>query len=155
MDTDAAALIAALGLEPLPVEGGWFRQTWRSEQTGDGRPLGTAIVSLWTADDFSAMHRLLSDEVWHFYRGDAFVLVLLYPDGTSERRLLGPGGDVQTVVSAGVWMGGHVVDGGAFALMGATMAPGFTDADFEAGGRDDLVAAYPAEAEHIRRLTRE
>ena len=157
MDPEVAALIAELGLEPLPEEGGWFRQTWQAEQIVDGRPGGTAIVALWAdgADGFSAMHRLASTEVWHFYRGDPFALLLLHPDGRAEEVALGPGGAVQVVVPAGVWMGGRVADGGRYALTGATMAPGFTPEDFELGSAEQLCAAYPSVAGRIRRLTRE
>jgi predicted cupin superfamily sugar epimerase len=156
MDPEAAQLVARLGLEPLPVEGGWFRQTWRSATVdAAGRPAGTAIIALYTTDDegFSALHRLATPEVWHFYGGDPFGLLLLHPDGSSEDVLLGTE-TVQAIVPAGTWMGGRVADGGRFSLTGATMAPGFTAAEFEAGDREALVAAYPSRAFEIARLTR-
>jgi predicted cupin superfamily sugar epimerase len=156
---DAAALVEELGLEPLPVEGGWFRQTWRSPDTlPGGRPLGTAIVALFadTPDGFSAMHRLPTAEVWHFYLGDPLELLLLDQDGSSSvvtlGRALRSGHAVQAIVRAGVWMGGRVV--GSWSLVGSTMAPGFTEGDFEAGERSALVAAYPQRAAEIVALTR-
>lgn len=156
MHPEAAALIERLGLEPLPVEGGWFRQTWCSATLlAGGRPAGTAIVAVFTddPDGFSAMHRLGTPEVWHFYGGDPFVLLLLHPDGSSAEVVLGPE-TVQWTVPAGTWMGGRVVDGGRYSLTGATMAPGFVPSEFEPGDRGALAAAYPARASDIARLTR-
>jgi predicted cupin superfamily sugar epimerase len=87
-----ADLIAHYGLEPIPREGGLFQRTWAGAERADGRPEGTAIVALLTAapGDFSALHRLPSDEIWHFYLGDPLELLLLAPDGASRTVLLGP-----------------------------------------------------------------
>jgi len=151
---EAEALIGSLGLEPIPGEGGWFRQTWRSREMTEGRPAGTAIIAMFASGQsgFSAFHRLTATEVWHFYRGDPFVLVLLHPDGTSTDALLGP--EPQVVVPAGTWMGGYVAEGGRWSLLGATMAPGFTADGFELGSREALLRGWPEQAEMIRRLTR-
>lgn len=172
---EPAELIRRFGLEPLPVEGGHFRQTWRS---GDllrvadlparydparydaTKPAGTAIVALLTdePDSFSAMHLLPTDEVWHYYLGDPLDLLLLWPGGRSEHVVLGPnvlgGHEVQVVVPAGTWMGARVAAGGRWTLFGTTLAPGFTSADFEAGGADELAAGWPDAAELVRTLTR-
>ncbi len=145
-------MIASLGLEPLPEEGGWFRQTWRSPLDVGGRPAGTAIIALFTAREFSAMHRLGGVEVWHFDRGDPFRLVLLHPGGGDEEVVLGPDGAVQTVVEAGTWMGGAPI--GEWSLVGATMAPGFVPEDFELGDRATLSARWPVRGPDIERLTR-
>jgi predicted cupin superfamily sugar epimerase len=166
----AERLIQLLDLRPLPVEGGFFRQTYRSDETMPaealpsryGRPktLGTAIYYLLTPDpdSFSALHRLPTEEVYHFYLGDAVEMLLLHPDGRSERVLLGQdllaGQRVQHVVSRDVWQGSRLADGGRFALMGTTMAPGFDESDYTGGVREDLVLRYPGEADRIRRLTR-
>jgi predicted cupin superfamily sugar epimerase len=166
---EAGRLISRLGMVPIPVEGGWYRQTWRSPTVlpagsvpgyGVAKPAGSAILALFcdAPAGFSAMHRLPTTEVWHFCGGDPFVLLLLRPDGSSEEVVLGPdiaeGNEVQVAVAPGTWMGGEVVAGGRFALVGCTMAPGFTSEDFEAGERAGLVAAYPGRAEQITRLTR-
>jgi hypothetical protein len=166
----AGELIDILGLEPLPVEGGRFLQSYRSshilspEALGDRyreeKPAGTAIYYLITPerDGFSALHRLPTDEVFHFYLGDPVRTLLLYPDGRSEHVTLGPdilaGQRVQSTVPAGVWQGSFLEPGGAYALLGTTMAPGFTSSDYEGGDRAALIAAYPEEAELITRLTR-
>ncbi|HKN95897.1 MAG TPA: cupin domain-containing protein [Pseudonocardiaceae bacterium] len=153
-----AELAARYGLVPLPVEGGLFRQTWRGPTDHTGRPVGTAILLLVAADGdlFSAMHRLPTDEVWHFHRGDPLDLLLLAPDGTSRVATLGPlpGQHPQYVVPAGTWMGAQVAAGGEWSLCGTTMAPGFLPGDYEAGDVTDLTARYPDAAERIRALCR-
>lgn len=153
---DLARLVARHRLEPLPVEGGHYRQTWRSTSApADGAPAGTAIVALFHTGPggSSTFHRLTHDEVWHAYDGDPFRLVLLFPGGRSEERLVGRHHEVQTVVPAGTWMGGHVVDGGRWSLVGCTMSPGFTPGCFEAAHRHDLVAGWPDRAADVLRLT--
>lgn len=168
---DAEELKRRLRLEPLPVEGGWFRQTWRAEEEvaraalparyAGARPFGTAIYYLLTneADCFSAMHRLLTDEVYHFYLGDPVEMLLLDPGGRGEQVVLGPGLErgqqVQFVVPREAWQGSRLVPGGRFALLGTTMAPAFDPADFTLGKRAELVERYPAFADAIRNLTRE
>ncbi len=119
------------------------------------------------------MHRLASDEVFHFYLGDPVRMLHLYPDGSARELLLGPDLDAgmlpQVVVPAGVWQGARLAssawpgarpapggeDAASFALLGTTVAPGFEFEDFELGTRDDLMAAYPGYAEPIRALTPE
>jgi predicted cupin superfamily sugar epimerase len=163
----ARRLIALLDLQPLAREGGHFRRTWTSEQTLRGpclggryegsRPCGTAIYYLLTAESFSALHRLPGAEVYHFYLGDPVELILLRPDGTGERLRLGSdvltGEQVQTTVPGGVWQGSRLLAGGAVALMGTTMAPGFDEADLEIARRADLLETHPQWATAIRRLT--
>ena len=151
-------LIAHFGLEPIPREGGLFRQTWAGPERPDGRPEGTAIVALLTAGDFSALHRLPTDEIWHFYRGDPLELLLLAPDGTTRTVVLGPdvlqGQPVQFTVPAGTWMGGRVRGTGQWTLFGCTMAPGFTFGGYEHGDAAELTARYPAVADEIAGLSR-
>lgn len=167
----AASLIEHLGLVPLPGEGGHYRETWRAKETAPagalppryrgGRAFGTAILYLLTADpdSFSALHRLPTDEVYHFYLGDPVEMLILHPDDRSEVVTLGPNvlGDqkVQFVVPRELWQGSRIRTGGSWALLGTTMAPGFEFADYEAGDRGVLIARYPEVADRIRALTRE
>src|SRR5512140_3293744 len=125
----AHELIAFLGLVPLPQEGGYFRETWRSSVTTapgvlplrytTGRSLGTAIYYLLTSDpdSFSALHRLPTDEIYHFYLGYAVEMLLLGADGAGRRIILGhdlgAGEHVQFVVPAGTWQGSRLLAGGA------------------------------------------
>ncbi|MDX1413226.1 MAG: cupin domain-containing protein [Candidatus Promineifilaceae bacterium] len=163
-------LIEMFKLEPLPIEGGLFFQTYHSEESipkenlpdrySEDKPFGTAIVYLLTddPDSFSALHRLPTDEVYHFYLGDPVELLQLHPDGRSARIILGhdlPNGQrVQHVVPRDVWQGSHLLPGGQFALLGTTMAPGYTDEDYDGGRGDDLAAEYPEQAQLIAELTR-
>jgi predicted cupin superfamily sugar epimerase len=157
---DVEALKRRLNLVPLPFEGGFFAETYRSANAVEGgagtRALMTAIYYLLTPDTCSQMHRLKSDEVYHFYLGDPVEMLLLHPSG-GEKVMLGPdleaGMKVQHIVPAGVWQGSRLADGGRFALLGTTVAPGFDRADFVLGGRDELFALYPWLGAEIMRLT--
>jgi predicted cupin superfamily sugar epimerase len=160
---------AALGMKPLPKEGGYFAETYRAgERLPAGalphgvrgpRSLSTAIYYLLTPDTFSAMHRLHSDEVYHFYLGGPVEMLNLYPDGTVRTITLGPGiaGGMQpqAVVPRGVWQGARLMGGGEFALLGTTMAPGFDPADYEHGKRQELMKIFPEARDLIKALTRE
>jgi uncharacterized protein len=156
-----------LKLKPLPVEGGFFVESYRSKYTlarpslpacyvGE-RGLSTAIYYMLTPDTFSAMHRLKSDEVYHFYLGDPVEVLMLKPDGAAEAVLLGQdilaGMRVQHAVPGGTWQGSRLAPGGKYALMGTTMAPGFDPLDYEPGKRDALSAQYPSYAPLIAFLT--
>jgi len=161
-------LMAHLGLEPLPEEGGYFAETYRSPMQipgeclplryTDSRPCATAIYYLLTPDTFSALHRLPGDEIYHVYLGDPVDLLLLHPDGRGEVVTLGQdleaGMRLQTVAPGGAWQGSRLRDGGHFALLGTTMAPGFAFEDFQLARREALLQTYPAFADWIVRLTR-
>ena len=138
-----------LELEPLPLEGGLFRQIWRDEH-------GTAIYFLMRPGDFSAMHRLDGPELWHHYAGAAVEMLLLEPDGEVRRPVLGDdlgAGQRQFVpVPAGVWMGAATL--GEWSLIGTTMAPPFHQEGFELGELEELVERYPAAAADIARFVR-
>ncbi len=157
-----------LKLEPLPGEGGFYAQTYRSSHalpqdalppgySGD-RSLSTAIYFLLTPENYSAMHRLRGDETYHFYLGDPVEMLQLKPDGTGEPILIGPkiesGMRLQHTVPGGCWQGSRVTPGGKFALLGTTMAPGFDPADFELGNREQLMSLYPRYAALISLLCR-
>jgi predicted cupin superfamily sugar epimerase len=164
----AEALIRLLHLRPHPREGGWYCETYRSAlqlpanalapRYPAARSAGTAIYYLLTPDTISALHRLTTDEVFHFYLGDPVEMLQLGPSPENGGRILTLGSDilagqqVQTVVPAGVWQGSVLRAGGSFALMGATVAPGFDFADYEAAERDALIATFPDFAERITRL---
>lgn len=126
-----------------------------SEETE--RAFFTTIYYLLTPDTFSAMHRLKGDEAYHFYLGDPVEMLNLHPGGQWEVVRLGHdiagGAQVQHVVGHGVWQGSRLVEGGKYALMGTTMAPGFSMADCEFGSRKTLAADYPGCAGLIGNLT--
>ena len=137
----AEDLIQHLGLAPHPKEGGFFRETYRASDTLPA----------------SALHRLQTDEIFHFYLGDPIRMLQLDPDGTGRTIVLGPdvlhGQQLQVLAPRGIWQGSCLEPGGAFALVGCTVAPGFEYIDYEAGDRQTLLRQYPAFADMIRRLT--
>jgi hypothetical protein len=165
---DARYWIEKLGLEAHP-EGGYFRQSYKAglvvPKSGlpDGfagaRAASTAIYFLLEGKNFSAFHRLRSDEVWHFYAGDPLVVHGIEPDGKYFSILLGrdleAGEVLQAVVPAGCWFASHVADWKSLAVVGCTVAPGFDFEDFEMGRREELGARYPQHRALIERLTRE
>lgn len=154
------------GLEELPVEGGLYRRTVYSPEVlppeaapgraGEHR-MHSAILYLLTGSAFSRLHRLASDEVYHFYMGGPAEQLQLLPDGTSRVIRLGQdvlaGERVQLLVPRGVWQGTRLCPGTRWALLGTTMAPGYEPQDYEDGDREALTAAWPDRADLIRRLT--
>ena len=165
----AEEIIEFFGMKPLPDEGGYYIQTYRAEDkipkaalperfTGE-RNFSTAILYLLTPDTFSALHRLASDEIFHFCLGDSVTMLQLHPDGASEVITLGQeiltGEHLQVTVPKNSWQGCFLNEGGKFALMGLTVAPGFEFADYESGCKDKLLEQYPNEHDLIVRLTRE
>lgn len=164
---NAQQIIERLQLAPLTMEGGYFRETYRSTLSvpggmlprgyGEERSVSTAIYYLLTPDTFSVIHRVRSDEVFHFYGGDPVEMLQLSPDGVGRVLTIGSdlasGHQPQVIVPAGVWQGCRLVAGGRWALMGCTVAPGFDYADYTAGKREELAAAYPGFAEMIAALT--
>ena len=159
----AQDVINLLGLEPHPEEGGFYHETYRSASSFEpglpfsgSRSVGTGIYFLLTPATFSEMHRLPGDETFHFYLGDPVEMVLLYPDGASDSLLLTNDlalGRPQIVVPGGVWQGSRLRDGGAFALLGTTMGPGFEFEDYESG-TDELLHSHPDQAELVSALLR-
>jgi uncharacterized protein len=160
-------IIEKFQLEPLPVEGGLFQRHYAAEELVPHHALpgrytrpklfGSAICYMHTAQTRSLLHRLKTDEIYHFYNGDPVVLVLLYPDGAHEVVTLGQdyaaGHMPFCVVPRGVWQGSCLVQGGTWALMGITLAPAYDEDDFELGERASLIAHFAAAREWIERLT--
>lgn len=158
----ASEIKGLLNLEAHPMEGGSFRQTYRSALEFDApqgrRSAGTAIYYLLEPGTFSEMHLLPSDEVFHFYLGDAVEMLQLWPDGRSVVVTLGPdlskGQHVQMLVPGGVWQGTRLIGDGKVALLGCTVTPGFDYADYRSGSYAELAAKWPGERERIGALTR-
>lgn len=158
MHADARALIEQLRLQPHP-EGGYFRETFRSRDRvttarGSDRSALTSIYFVLTSEGFSAFHRLVSDEVWHFYGGMPLTLELIEPAGTRAVRRIGRDGPWQAAIAAGTHFAAHVDGDEAYAFVGCDVAPGFEFADFTLTTRAMLSAAYPQHAPLIARYTR-
>ena len=167
----AAKLIDHYHMQKIPQEGPWFSLSYASADSLDGdslparyagrsHPAGSAIVAVETPRDFSAVHRLQTDEVWHFYDGSPVDMLLLYPDGHGQKVTLGPnvlaGEFRQFTVPRGVWQGSapRETSAAAYSFFADQLSPGFDYADFEIGYRDALQREYPAFARDIARLTR-
>jgi uncharacterized protein len=160
--------IKTLRLDPHP-EGGYFRQTYRSAMTiareglpsefAGPRAASTAIYFLLEGENFSAFHRLRSDEVWHFYAGAPLLVHVIDPDGEYSSILLGndleAGQSFQAVVPAGCWFASHVADGKSWSLVGCTVAPGFEYEDFKIAKQKGLIKSYPQYRKLVERLTRD
>jgi predicted cupin superfamily sugar epimerase len=169
---DAAYWIRTLDLKPHP-EGGYYRQTYRSDlqlpknalppEFSGPRPASTSIYYLLDGDNFSAFHRLRSDELWHFHLGAPLLVHVIETDGSYSKIQLGnnpEAGEVfQAAVKAGCWFASQLSPlakrDGAFALVGCTVAPGFDFEDFELGKRESLLQSYPQHRDLIRDLTRQ
>lgn len=154
-------VIRRLALQPHPVEGGFFRETYRSAATlpahGGSRSVSTAIYYLLKPGHVSELHVLPGDEVFHFYLGEPVRMLQLWPDGSGKEVILGSdiaaGQIPQVVVPGGVWQGTRMVGETGFALLGCTVAPGFDYDDYRGGSRAELTAKWPAFAAEITRLT--
>ncbi len=163
---DPKRLIDYLELKSHP-EGGWYRENYRSDEEipenglpkryGGKRSFGTAIYFMLEKSDFSAFHRVKSDEIWHYYAGSSVIIHQISSEGKYISVQLGSdiesGQQFQYTVPAGRWFAAETF-GGAFSLVGCTVAPGFDFADFEMADRETLLKSYPEHSRLISRLTR-
>lgn len=152
----AKTLIERFGLIAHP-EGGYYRESYRSDGTipqavlpdrfTGSRHFSTAIYFLLEKGQYSRLHRIHSDEIWHFYLGGPLRLAMIHPDGRTGEVILGQdigaGHIPQYAVPAGVWFGATPCAGTGFSFVGCTVAPGFDFADFEMGRKPELKQAYP------------
>lgn len=163
----AQEVIKRLELIPLPEEGGFYRETFRSQvfvkspsgDFPDGRIASTAIFYLVTPTDFSALHRISSEEVFHFYAGDPVEMIQIDENSQLSKITMGSdfmnGQQLQVVVPRGVWQSLRLKEGGKWALLGTTVAPGFEFIDFEVAKKDALIEQHPNHCELIMRNVRE
>jgi predicted cupin superfamily sugar epimerase len=156
----AEEVVRQFNLEPLDEEGGFFRRTAEADLVLPGieRRAYSVIYALYTPVAFSALHRLVSDEIWCFHAGDALESLRLKLDGSGEWVRLGlnqAAGELpQDIVPAHTWQGTRLAAGGRWALVSCITAPEFVWKDFELGGRGKLTAVYPDFATDIQALTR-
>lgn len=158
----AAEVIRMLDLEPLPVEGGYFRVTYTGSlllpasvlpsHLRSERPVSSVIYYLLTEDTKSRLHRLELDEMWHFYVGDPIVLYQFGTDNNYTKTILGPDllerQSVQSVIPAHTWFGARLQSGGNWALMACSLAPAYLDEDFSLPSDDEfasLLNRFPAQ----------
>ena len=154
MNSEASSWIAKLRLEKHP-EGGYFVETYRSDLAirfpghRESRHLSSAIYYMLVGDQFSAFHRIKSDEIWHHYAGGTLALHVL---GKTRPILLGKSGSArpQAIIPKGKWIAVSVKSGG-FCLAGCTVSPGFDFSDWELGNAARLAAEYPAQKKVIEK----
>jgi predicted cupin superfamily sugar epimerase len=160
-------LVEKLKLLPHP-EGGWYRETYRSSDSfaGNNLPLGfegvrsfsTAIYFLLEKGNFSAFHRIKSDECWHFYSGQSLDIFIIHPNGIFETISLGPEIEreeqFQFVVPANTWFASRPSEKSEYCLVGCTVAPGFDFNDFELANADALCKEFPQHEQIIKSLCR-
>lgn len=167
MDSKLTAdwLIAHFHMRPLVGEGGVVYQSYFSDETlpeeclpgriGD-RKMCSAIIYLLTPNTFSRMHRLVTDEIFHFYMGTPVEMLQLHPDGSEERLIMGHdllnGERVQVTVPRGSWQGTRLIGNGGFALLGTSMAPSFAPEDYENGIYEKLALQYTQHLDLLRVL---
>lgn len=160
-------LVEQLELTEHP-EGGFYKETYRSEGTIQQNQLGsdfsgdrnysTGIYFLLTSGNFSAFHRIKQDEMWHFYEGDPLIIHMIDEKGSYSSQVIGL--DLsnkqvpQFVVPKNIWFASEVVTGGIYSLVGCTVSPGFDFGDFELANRDQLTMEFPEHEEIIQQLTR-
>lgn len=166
MTTTVQQLIQTFDLKPHP-EGGFYKETYRSteqipqaalpERFSGNRYYSSAIYFLLEQGNFSAFHRIHSDECWHFYAGDTLLVHVLYPHGELITTPLGnqPGTVYQLVVPAGCWFASETAPGGIFSFVGCTVSPAFDFADFELAKAAELTVLFPAYQKLIHRLCRQ
>jgi len=159
--------IEKLALKRHP-EGGFYKEIYRSEELipSDALPVrytgirsySTSIYFLLEKNDFSAFHRLRSDEIWHFYEGGPCELHILTPEGELLHQVLGR--DIETdqhfqvVVPKECWFAANPKDGSDYSFVGCTMAPGFSFEDFELADYEVLSGRYPEHREIFRMYIR-
>lgn len=160
-------LITHFHLHPHP-EGGWYAQSYRStesipaaalpERFSGDRLFSTAIYFLLEQGNFSAFHRIKSDECWHFYSGDPLEIFILHTDGSLQVVTLGSsiekGHHFQFVVPANCWFASRPAAGSRYCFVGCTVAPGFDFTDFEMANASGLSKEYPSHLAIIETLCR-
>ncbi|MFP4123129.1 cupin domain-containing protein [Coleofasciculus sp.] len=164
---NAGYWIEKLGLQKHP-EGGYYKETYRSDEEiahenlpkrfSGRRNFSTAIYFLLVGTEFSALHRIKSDELWHFYAGSSLTIHVVEQSGNYRPIKLGENLDegeaFQAVVKAGDWFSATVNNPQSYSLVGCTVAPGFDFNDFELGKREELIKRYPQHQSLIEKMTR-
>jgi len=163
----SARLIQQFNLQPHP-EGGWFKQTYKSDEEivvdalpkrfTESRVFSTAIYFLLEQGNYSAFHRIKSDECWHFYMGDPLLIYIINQSGELEIISLGndfeKGHAFQYVVPANCWFASRPAPRGEYCFVGCTVSPGFEFTDFELAEVNALIRMYPQHKEIISELCR-
>lgn len=166
MNKNADYWIENLKLE-AHIEGGYFKEIYRSVEVikkehlpdrynGD-RSFSTSIYFLLKGEQISKLHKLKSDEIWHFYTGSSLLIHIIDDEGKLNTIKLGNhftlGEHFQYVVKAGCWFCAEVIDKSSYGLIGCTVSPGFDFSDFELANREKLLENFPEHKTIIEKFT--
>jgi predicted cupin superfamily sugar epimerase len=151
-------IIKHFDLSPLPEEGGYFKRTYQAKDSimlerGE-RKVGDGIMYLITKDQFSGLHKLLCDELWHFYAGDPVEQIIFNEEKIYERELGNKDffkHSPQGLVPANYWQATRLKDGGEWALLGTSAFPAYDHSDFMMGDISYLTSLHPKNKERILR----
>ena len=161
IENKAGYWLAKLGLKPHP-EGGHYKEVYRSDnevsvaKSSSKKSAVTSIYYLLEKSDFSSFHRISSDEIWYFHRGEAVIIHTLESDMklTSVELSDGQSGVFSHVVKAGKWFSAELKEKKGFALVSCAVAPGFEFEGFELAEKKELRSEFPNHVEIIDRLCR-
>lgn len=148
-------------------EGGYFKEVYRSnefvnkkslpDRYSSFRSFSTSIYFLLQSQEFSAFHRIISDEIWHFYEGDSIQITAISAKGLLTKTLIGnspeKGERYQCIIPKGYWFAANVITPNSYALVGCSVSPGFDFDDFELGKRSNLIKSFPQHKEIISKYT--
>lgn len=161
MNDQADLIIKALNLAPLPLEGGFFSEIYRSEtMIAPGECCGTSIYYLLHGNGISDWHMVSKDEIWYYHAGCPAMQMLIFPDGSCKNLTIGPdvvnGHSPQSVIPAGTWQSAKLTSRGSsdWGLFGAAVFPGFEFKDYHASDAEKLSAIFPKSAGLIREFSR-
>lgn len=160
----AATWIERLQLE-RHIEGGWYREVYKSRttiningETGTERSICTHIFFLLEKNDFSTLHRIRSDESWHFYAGAPLTVYEFEPAGNLIQHRLGNHPSVGCIpycnIRSGNWFGARIDAEGSYSLVGCTVSPGFEFTDLELAKAEDLTQQFPEHETLIKSMCR-
>jgi len=154
----ASEIIELLDLKPLPIEGGYYSETYRSSfpSSQGGRCAGTCIYYLLEGKARSYWHSVRSDEIWLCHCGSPAIQILLFQDGRWEERVIGANfaenERPQSIIPAGTWQAAVLRDSDSWGLFSAVVCPGFEFEDYIPGKGSDLIRKWPKAEKRIREL---
>ncbi|MEN6385565.1 MAG: cupin domain-containing protein [Phycisphaerales bacterium] len=148
-------IIKFFNMIPLPNEGGYYIETYRSHELLNNLPqryqgqrcFSTSILYLITPASFSKLHKVKSDEIFHFHFGDPVEMLQITETGQVQTLILGTNflenQKPQAIVPKDTWQAAKLLPGGNFALLGCTVAPGFEFADYQHADKDKIIMQFP------------
>lgn len=149
-DTTAEEVIELLGLTPVPIEGGYYRETYRDA-------LSSSIFYLITSESYSCLHRLSCTGFWNFYAGDPAKMIQISPEGVLKQITLGAnlhdGQTPQAIVPAGHYQGTRLSQRGSWALFGCSTTPPFEKSFFSHAQRSEIIKQFPSLFDIISRYS--